>query len=220
MANQPPKFFSVILIFLGLTIITFFVFYIRANAPPKPKNAKNNIQNTSTSSTLDNKPIITIADPSIGPNNAKLTIVEFADYSCSHCGTVNNELKNILATYPNQVRLVWKDFPVYSADETALLPFEAAHCADKQKKFWEFHETIFENQIDFSKERLITIAQNLNLDMTQFQTCLDSGETKPLIFRTIEEGQKLGVEGTPFFFINGEKFNSNLTTENIAELLK
>lgn len=221
MANQPPKFFSVIIIMMGLITIVFFAFYLRKTAPPIiPIQNNANSQNSVASPVSLLKPTVSIADPTIGPSTAQLTIVEFADYRCTHCNTVNIELKKILAAYPTQVRLVWKDFPITSLDETAMQPFEAARCAEKQNKFWQFHDAIFSNQTDFNTEKITSIAQSLNLDMTQFQNCLDTGETKPLIAKGLEEGQSLKIDGTPYFFFNGEKYNAELTLENVAELLK
>ncbi len=218
MPSRPPKFFSAIIILLGLLTFGVFYLYNRRLAPPAPVNEAPT--NSAPTLSLTNKPTITIADPSFGSLTAKVTIVEFADYRCPHCGTTNMEIKKILATYPNDVRLVWKDFPFLPPLDITWLAHQAARCAERQSKFWEYHDILLANQDKFSKDFFLNAAKTLNLEATQFQNCLDNGETKPLVTRAFDEGQALGVDGTPFFFINGEKFVDEITADKIGQLLK
>ncbi len=130
------------------------------------------------------------------------------------------ELKKILQTYPDKVRLVWKDFPFLPPLNLTWLAHEAARCAEKQNQFWEYHDLLFANQGDLTEEKLAQFAQVLKLDETQFNQCLSTGLTKPLVQRGFEEGQALGVDGAPFFFVNGEKWMGEMTSEKIGELIK
>lgn len=211
-----PKPLAFLLVLLALLIIGLFFSSIRSNTPP---SFLSELKKEQTPPLPLAKPTITLADPSLGPIKAAVTIVEYSDFRCPHCAATEMELKKILQTYPDKIRLVWKDFPFLPPLNITWLTHVAARCAEKQNKFWEYHDLIFANQENLSREKLIFFARELKLDETQFVQCLDSGQTKPLVSRGFEEGQAVGVDGAPFFFVNGEKWTGEMTAETINVIL-
>ena len=144
--------------------------------------------------------------PTLGSSNAPVTIVEFTDYQCPFCG------RAYLQTYPvikssyidtGKVLYVAKDFPLTSIHPQAQKAAEAARCANEQGKFWEMHDKLFSNQESLSVENEKIWAGELGLDKTKFNTCLDSGKYTSAVQAEATQGQQLGVQGTPAFFVNG-----------------
>jgi len=140
--------------------------------------------------------------PSQGPDTALVTIVEFSDYECGFCGKAEPTIHKVLEEYGDKVRLVYRDYPLPN-HTNAPKASEAAHCAGVQDKFWEMHGLLFQNQRALGIEALKGYATTIGVDSEQFVACLDSGEMKPVVIASMEEGEKLGVNGTPAFFVNG-----------------
>jgi protein-disulfide isomerase len=141
--------------------------------------------------------------PSIGPDDAPITLVEFSDYECPYCKQWHSEVFNqIRAQYPDQVRMVYRNFPLTQIHPNAAPAAEAALCAQEQDRFWEFHEQIF-TAAKLSPELYEQIAKSLRLDMKAFQTCVSERRYQ----QTVEEDQawaaEFGVSSTPTFFLNG-----------------
>jgi protein-disulfide isomerase len=140
--------------------------------------------------------------PAKGPENAPITIVEFSDFQCPFCSRAIKTVDEVLAAYPNQIRLVFRQFPL-EFHKQAPKAAEAALCANDQGKFWEFHDTLFANQQALEVPQLKEHAKKVGLDSAKFDKCLDSGEKAATVKTDMEAGQKVGVNGTPAFFING-----------------
>lgn len=215
---MPPKSGSILLILLILVILGLFYLSVRSQTPPSYEEMTRGPEKPAETGAKP-VPTITLADPSLGPAKAAVTIIEYSDFRCPHCALAEMELKKILQTYPDKVRLVWKDFPFLPPLNITWLTHAAARCAERQNKFWEYHDLIFANQQDLSQDKLLSFARELKLNETDFSQCLASGQTKPLVSRGFEEGKAVGVDGTPFFFVNGEKWNGEMTVENIAEVV-
>jgi len=141
--------------------------------------------------------------PSKGPAAALVTIVEFSDFHCPYCRTVVPTIAQVLARYPDKVRLVYRDFPLDGLHPGARRASEAARCAGDQGKFWAYHDLIYAAEPDSSPEQLKRFAQQAGLDVGAFEGCLASGKHRPAVQQDVDEGIRLGVEGTPAFFING-----------------
>lgn len=157
-------------------------------------------------------------DPSIGPEDAPVTIVEFSDFECPYCGKVVPTVKQILKEYEGKVRLVFRDFPL-GFHQNAQKAAEAAECADDQDKFWEYHYKLFENQKALDVSSLKQYAKDLGLDSSEFNTCLDSGKHEEEVKKDMAEGQSYGVSGTPAFFINGIKVSGAQPFGNFASII-
>jgi protein-disulfide isomerase len=140
--------------------------------------------------------------PSKGPATAPITIVEFSDFECPFCVKAEDTVKKVLDAYPGKIRLVYRDFPL-PFHPSAQKAAEAAQCAGDQGKYWDMHEKLFANQKALEPAALKGYAKDLKLDQAKFDKCLDSGEKAKVVETNKKAGEKLGVTGTPAFFING-----------------
>ena len=143
-------------------------------------------------------------DPSVGPADAPVTIVEFSDFQCPFCARSAIVVHEILDTYGDQVRFVYRDYPITSIHPFAQKAAEAGECADDQGKFWELHDIIFTNQDRISVDHLKGYAKDLGMDTDVFNACLDSGKYETEVLKDLMDGQNAGVSSTPTFFVNGE----------------
>jgi len=156
--------------------------------------------------------------PYMGFEDAPVTIAVFDDYECGYCARMEATFSQLLAQYPQKIKLVIKQYPLRNhprAREAAI----AAIAAHQQGKFWEVHSQIFANQKELSPQKLDEIAESFELDMTQFKQDLLSQKVLSLIVRDVREGQRIGVSGTPTIFING-KHVDNRSYENLSRLIE
>lgn len=143
-------------------------------------------------------------DPALGPDDAPVTIVEFSDYACPYCRRFHMEtFKDLLASYPDQIRFVYRDFPVVGGGETGFFAAQAANCALDQDKFWEYHDALFQGDYGHGRDAYLSLAEDLGLDVSSFATCLDDETFAQEVQDDLQAGRELGVNGTPTFFING-----------------
>ena len=145
-------------------------------------------------------------DPSWGPVDAPVTIVEFSDYQCPFCKRFYDEtLPQIQATYEGRLRFVYRDFPLTAIHTDAQKAAEASECADDQGRFWEYHALLWANQQELDVASLKAYAGELGLDTATFDDCLDSGKNTQEVQKDYSDGISYGVTGTPWFFINGQQ---------------
>lgn len=142
--------------------------------------------------------------PARGPEDAAVTIVEFADYQCPYCARAKDVLSRLQKQYPDDVRLVYRDFPL-DQHPHAQRAAEAAHCAGEQDEFWAYHDRLFASSSALSEEDLQAYAEELALDMDAFMACLASERPSQAVAASKEQAMALGVEGTPAIYINGIK---------------
>jgi protein-disulfide isomerase len=140
--------------------------------------------------------------PTRGAATARVTIVEFEDFQCPFCRKAQDTVQQVLLRYKDTVRLVHRDFPLQPLHPASWKAHEAAHCAAEQGKFWEYRDLLYKNA-PAPPEQLTAFASQLGLDSADFKTCLDSGKFKAAVQKDEDEGDRLGVQGTPAFFING-----------------
>lgn len=140
--------------------------------------------------------------PSRGPAGAPVTIIEFSDYQCPYCKRAEPTLAQVLQRYPEQVRLVYRHFPL-AGHEQARPAAEAAACAADQGKFWEYHALVFESSPDLDADKLRALAEQAKLDVAAFDACVAAGTHADKVQADFEAGQEAGVNGTPAFFVNG-----------------
>ncbi|MDP3238692.1 MAG: DsbA family protein [Myxococcales bacterium] len=146
--------------------------------------------------------IIDASGPGRGPANARVTIVEFADFQCPYCSKASDVVKKVAAEYPGQVRIVFRHFPLAN-HPLAPRAAEASACANEQGKFWEYHDHLFANPRELEETALKAHAVTLGLDVKPFVDCLESGRMKAVVDKDKKDGEALGVNGTPAFFVNG-----------------
>ena len=142
--------------------------------------------------------------PYKGPKDAPITIVEFQDFQCPFSKRSQSTVKQLMDAYPDQIKLVFKNFPL-GFHKQAAIAAEAALAAGAQGKFWEMHDKNFSNPKQLSIDKLKTYAQELNLDMNKFNDDLDSHRFKKEVDEDMKLARGVGVRGTPTFFINGKK---------------
>lgn len=140
--------------------------------------------------------------PVRGPENAPVTIIEFADFQCPYCKRAEQTLEEVLGRYPGKVRFVHGDLPI-DGHPGAFPASRAARCAGDQGKFWEYRRDLLVKQSDFAEADLKARAETLGLDKASFATCLASGRHDVAIREALAEATKLGVTSTPTFFVNG-----------------
>ncbi|KKQ61246.1 MAG: hypothetical protein US81_C0008G0008 [Parcubacteria group bacterium GW2011_GWE2_38_18] len=155
-----------------------------------------------------------------GNKNAKITIVEWSDIQCPFCTRFHDTMKQVMKTYPTQVRWVFKHFPLESIHPYAQKAAEASECAGKQNKFWEYLDVAYANQDKLNTDYITTIAKDLKLDMGKFSACLSSGEMASKVKKDAEYGQTLGVQGTPGSFINGINIPGAVPFSQVDEMIK
>lgn len=140
--------------------------------------------------------------PVKGPDNAKVTIVEFSDFQCPYCRRGYETMEQVAKAYPNDVKIVFKHFPLQFHNE-AEPASKASWAAQQQGKFWEYHEELFKNQDKLGAEYYVELAKSLKLDVERFKKDMASEAAAKQIKADSEIGQKNGIQGTPGFFVNG-----------------
>lgn len=145
------------------------------------------------------------SSPVKGRKDAAVTITEFSDYQCPYCSRVQPTLKKVMEAYPDNVKIVFKNFPLSSIHPQAKDAARAAHAAGEQGKYWEMHDLIFKNAKSLNDEKFRALAVSLNLDIDKFMADFKSGRYDRQIEEDIELGRSVGVRGTPTFFINGKR---------------
>ena len=155
-----------------------------------------------------------------GPKDAPVTIVEFSDFHCPFCRNVVATLKEVLKQYEGRVKWVYRDFPIANLHPQAPRAAEAARCAGEQGKFWEYHDLLFDSQTQTTTADFKGFAEQLKLDPKSFGQCLDSAKHQAAVEADIQDGARLGVTGTPTFFINGRMLVGAQPMENFKKIIE
>ena len=141
--------------------------------------------------------------PSLGPANAKVTIVEFSDYQCPYCQVWDQQVyQQLMTNYPNKIRFVYRDLPLPMHPE-AIPAAQAADCAGEQGAYWKYHDALFGQQYGLNRAAYEHYASDLGLDSKAFTTCLDSQRYLSKIQANANDAASAGLNSTPSFVING-----------------
>jgi protein-disulfide isomerase len=143
---------------------------------------------------------------------APVTVVEFSDFQCPYCSKLQPTLKEVLKAYPNDVKLIYKDFPL-SFHKQAKNAAKAAHAAGEQGKYWEMHDLIFEKYNKLTDALFTEFAGKLQLDMTKFAADYKSNKYDKQIQEDINLGRRVGVSGTPTLFMNGKRMRNRSVSD-------
>ena len=141
--------------------------------------------------------------PFEGPKSAAITIVEFSDFQCPYCVRVDPTMKQLQDVYKDNVQIVWKHYPLISIHKNAMEAAVAAEAAHSQGKFWQFHDKLFASQRELSPDQMRQYAKEVGLDTAKFEADLTSPEVRKHVTDDMSEAHRLGVTGTPAFFVNG-----------------
>lgn len=161
-----------------------------------------------------------------GNKNSPIILVEYSDFQCPACVTYLPFLKQLNKEFENKVQFVYRHFPLKQIHPNAEIAAVAAEAAGKQDKFWEMHDMIFEKQNEWSRlsksevrDKFTQYAQELNIDIEKFKSDLDSEEIKEKINNDYDSGVKFDVQGTPTFFLNGNKIQNPQSYEEFRDII-
>jgi protein-disulfide isomerase len=169
---------------------------------------------------LDDPVKISIAGaPVLGPENARVTLVEYSDFQCPYCSQVVPKVKQVLNAYPKDVRLIFKQFPLEDHSQ-AEFGAEAALAAQAQGKFWQMHDLLYAGFPHLDRQRVFGYAQKIGLDMKRFTADVDSHKYLARIRAEKAQGEEDGVEGTPTFFIDGKKYNGAFDLASLTPIIR
>lgn len=213
---QTPSWLTIpVAILLAAVIVSASILYVGNGSPALIGGTVGN-NPTATAKPVAIKDPSTLfgpTDPVLGKSDAKVTIVEFSDFQCPYCraffeDTYGQIKKQYVDT--GKVRIIYRDYPLsfHPAAKPAAL---AANCANEQGKFWEYHDKMFTEQgkqgtgtISFGANELKAWASQIGMNMSQFNSCLDSAKYAAAVDEDTKAGSAAGVTGTPSFFIDGE----------------
>jgi protein-disulfide isomerase len=201
------KFFTTI----GALIVLLFAYYFYALS-------KGDIQSTE-------EVVIRETDHVFGNPAAKVTLVEFGDFQCPACGAYEPIVEEVLKVNQNDVKFVFRHFPLTQIHQNALLAAKASEAAALQGKFWEMHHMLYAKQKEWSeglnaRQYILEYARTLKLNPTKFASDLESKAIEDKIFAEYKEGLKLEVQGTPTFFLNGRKLENPKSLEEFQQVIK
>ena len=157
--------------------------------------------------------------PFKGSEKAAVTIVKFEDFQCPFCKQAQPALGEVISRYDGKIRLVHKDLPLDSIHPQARQAAEAARCAGDQGKFWNYHDVLYANSPKAGLEDLKSYAKATELDLGSFGQCLSSGKYKTAVDTDSREGARLGLTGTPAFFINGRELSGAQPLEVFVQII-
>ncbi|MCY7320350.1 MAG: thioredoxin domain-containing protein [Phormidesmis sp. CAN_BIN36] len=157
--------------------------------------------------------------PTTGAKAAKVVLVEFSDFQCPYCSAAHATLKQFMAKHQNDVTLVYKHFPLTSIHSEALPAAKAAWAAGQQGKFWDYHDALFTQQKRLSDAFYQETAKSLGLDMQRFNQDRSSKLAEAAIAQDVQMAEKLGVDGTPFFVMNGNVFSGSVELGDLETTL-
>jgi protein-disulfide isomerase len=154
-------------------------------------------------------PPVGLSDHVLGPADARITLVEYGDYECPFCGQAHPIVKALPRELGDDLRFVFRHFPLAQAHPHATRAAQAAEAAGLQDRFWEMHDLLYENQDRLDEPRLRLYAERLGLDLEQFDRDIDSEEVAAKVRSDFLSGARSGVNGTPTFFVNGERYDGS-----------
>lgn len=166
---------------------------------------------------IDPKPVIGTS-PTTGAESAKIVLIEFSDFQCPYCAEAHKTLKQFMTKHENEVKLVYKHFPLIPIHPQAMPAALAAFAAKEQGKFWEYQDALFSQQNKLGEELYVAIAKNLNLDLEKFNSDRISENANSAVFSDLRLAEGLGLSGTPFFVMNTESFSGAVQLADLEKI--
>ena len=158
---------------------------------------------------------VTPEDHIQGPEDAEVTLVEYGDYECPHCGRAYSIVKRVQKHFGKRLRFVFRNFPLSEMHPHAESAAEAAEFAGAHGKFWEMHDLLFENQERLSEPLYLGLAEELSLPPEALRQALEEGKYKARVRADFSSGVRSGVNGTPTFFMNGQRHDEPFDYETL-----
>jgi len=174
---------------------------------------------------IQNVPPVSKTDFIRGNPNAKVTLIEYADFQCPACAAMHETIKELQDNFKDNLRLVYRFFPLTEIHQNSLISAQAAYAAGLQGKFWEMFDMVYENQESWSdspqaKSIFADYAKKLNLNLNRFNSDIDSDSTKKFITDEQSQGLDLGINATPTIFMNGKEIQNPATYEDFKKLIQ
>ena len=233
--DMQPKQSMVLGLSIGVAAIStigFFVLLFGGQLPTGSKVAGTNT-NIAAAPTAPSAPIAPTepggniaaaparADDHVRGNpNGKVVIIEYSDFECPFCGRHFPTINQILTEYGDDVKFIYRHFPLVSIHPNAQKSAEASECAAEQGKFWEYHDILFANQTALTIPSLKQYAGQLGLNQSQFDSCLDTGKYASKVTAHAQEAQQVGVSGTPGTFVNDELVSGAYPFSTFQQLIE
>jgi formate-nitrite transporter family protein len=162
-------------------------------------------------------PEVTAEDHIWGPDDAKVTVVEYGDYECPYCRGAARDVHRLLERYPGRIRFVFRNLPIAALHPHAQQAAEAAEAAAAQGKFWPMYELLLQPYSRLDTDSLTGYARQIGLDIERFHADLDAHTFARRIDHDIDTGLRNGVNSTPKFYVNGARIDGGLPLEGLAE---
>jgi protein-disulfide isomerase len=196
--EKNKEIFARALLLAGVLLFALSVFFFL-----RPKSANGGAP---ANAQLLPNPRPQVQGNAMGNPNAPVTMIEFSDFLCPYCRQFALEIEPLLIeeyVATGKVYFIYRTLGDWLGPESQASA-EAAYCAAEQNRFWEYHDLLFANQnlVDFSTQNLLAFAEDLGLNMDQFEDCLQQGEYRPQVEKDLQDGLLAGVRGTPSFLIN------------------
>lgn len=225
--KRPMRIILMLILLLIISFVLFFVwkvFYYASAIKRGDYSVFNgeivDIRQLSTPGQVNRTQLETPDDPFSGPIDAKVTVVQFGDFSCPFTKqnfTVVNKIRDL---YKDKVKFIFRDFPITAIHPYALIASEASACAHEQGAFWLYHDVLFNRQDLFTtKEELIGYADEVGLNHDKFAACLNNDNYQTENLADLQDGIALGVTGTPTFFFNGQKVAGVLGEDTFKQII-
>ena len=154
---------------------------------------------------------VTSTDHTQGPDDATITLVEYGDYECPFCGMAHGMMARVLEQFESRLKFIFRNFPLTEIHPHAEMAAEAAEFAAAHNCFWQMHDLIYENQRNLSVPLLLSLGESLELPIADLELAIVKKTYDSKIRADFMSGVHSGVNGTPTFFINGERFNGPYT---------
>lgn len=166
------------------------------------------------------RPPVSENDHIEGSMSAPIELVEYGDYQCPHCGRAYPIVKRMQEELGDKLKFVFRNLPLAKIHPEATIAAIATEAAALQGKYWEMHDIVFENQDDLEMDALLSYASDLGLDMEQFEQDMANPVLAEKVDADFESGIRSGVNATPTFFINGEKYNNGWEGDRMMIFIK
>jgi len=155
-----------------------------------------------------------------GSDEALVTLVEYGDYECSYCGQAEDVIRELLDSFGDQLRYVWRHLPLNDVHLSAQMAAEAAEAAAAQGSFWGMHDKLLDHQAELTAPDLERYAEELGLDVERFWNELRRREYAPRVAEDVASADASGVSGTPSFFINGRRHHGAYDTASLTDAVQ
>ncbi len=159
--------------------------------------------------------------PSMGPDNAPVKMVEFADFQCHFCKQIAATLEQVLKNYPDKVQLVFRHYPLSPTPGTgSFLIHEASMCAHEQGKFWQFYDEVYRSNVSGDLTALQALAGKIGADTNKFKGCLESHKYQNAVQEDLNLGKQKGIQGTPTVFVNDQTVNGAYPYDYFVQVIQ